>query len=55
MSGLKEHIFDWLIELEEEKAANFLNVYEFNETYIDTAFSMHSVASMRVTSTKFKK
>jgi len=42
MTGLKGHIFDWLMELEEEKAANFLNDCEFNQTYIDTAFSMHS-------------
>lgn len=42
MSGLKGHIFDWLIELGEEKAANFLNDCEIDQTYIDTLFSMDS-------------
>lgn len=44
MSNLKGHIFDWLMELEEEKAANFLNDCEVNETYIDTLFTMDSDA-----------
>ena len=42
MSDLKGHIFDWLMELEEEKAANFLNDCEIDQTYIDTFFSMDS-------------
>lgn len=44
MSNLKGHIFDWLMELEEEKAANFLNECEIDQTYIDTLFSMDSDA-----------
>jgi hypothetical protein len=44
MGDLKGHIFDWLIELEEEKAANFLNDCEIDQTYIDTFFSMDSDA-----------
>src|SRR5690554_5110612 len=42
MSELKGHIFDWLIELGEEKAANFLDDCEIDQTYIDTLFSMDS-------------
>lgn len=42
MSDLKGHIFDWLMELEENKAANFLNDCEIDQTYIDTLFSMDS-------------
>lgn len=42
MDGLKGHIFDWLIELEEEKAANFLNDCEIDQIYIDTLFAMDS-------------
>lgn len=42
MSGLKEHISDWLIELGDEKAANFLDDCEIDQTYIDTLFSMDS-------------
>lgn len=42
MIGLKGHIFDWLIELGEEKAANFLNDCEVDQIYIDTLFSMES-------------
>lgn len=44
MSDLKGHIFDWLMELEEEKAANFLNDCEIDQTYIDTLFSMDNDA-----------
>lgn len=42
MEGLKGHIFDWLMELEEVKSANFLNDCEIDQTYIDTLFSMDS-------------
>lgn len=42
MDGLKGHIFDWLIELEEEKAANLLNDCEIDKIYIDTLFRMDS-------------
>ncbi|CDT28683.1 hypothetical protein BN1088_60005 [Sphingobacterium sp. PM2-P1-29] len=42
MSGLKGHISEWLIELGEIKAANFLNDCEIDQTYIDTLFSMDS-------------
>ncbi len=42
MEGLKGHIFDWLMELEEEKAANLLNDCEIDQTYIDTLFRMDS-------------
>lgn len=42
MDGLKGHIFDWLMELEEEKAANFLNDCEIDQIYIDTLFAMDS-------------
>lgn len=48
MTGLKEHICDWLLELEEETAANFLNNCEINQTYIDTVFSMHSDAETHI-------
>jgi hypothetical protein len=39
MRNLKEHILDWLIELEEEKAADFLNDCEIYQAYITTVFS----------------
>ncbi len=42
MEGLKGHIFDWLMELNEEKSANFLNDCEIDQIYIDTLFSMDS-------------
>ncbi|REC59378.1 hypothetical protein DRF65_26510 [Chryseobacterium pennae] len=42
MDGLKGHIYDWLIESEEEKAAIFLENCEINQMYIDTLFSMDS-------------
>ncbi|HYK75746.1 MAG TPA: abortive infection family protein [Daejeonella sp.] len=40
MSDLKSHIYNWLIELEEEHAAKFLDNCTINQHYIDTAFSM---------------
>lgn len=42
MEGLKGHIFDWLMELEEEKAANFLTDCMIDQIYIDTLFAMDS-------------
>jgi hypothetical protein len=42
MEGLKGHIYNWLIELDDDKAANFLNECEIDQTYIDTFFSMDS-------------
>lgn len=42
MDKLKEHILDWLIELEELKAADFLTDCILNQIYIDTWFSMDS-------------
>ncbi|WKL48988.1 abortive infection family protein [Flavobacterium pectinovorum] len=42
MEKFKEHIYDWLIELEEDKSANFLNDCEIEQIYIDTLFSMDS-------------
>ncbi|WES99323.1 abortive infection family protein [Chryseobacterium arthrosphaerae] len=42
MDGLKGHIYDWLIESDEEKAANFLENCEIDQMYIDTLFSMDS-------------
>jgi len=42
MEEFKGHIFDWLMELEEKKAANFLNDCEINQVYIDTLFRMDS-------------
>ncbi len=42
MDGLQGHIFDWLIELEEEKAANLLTECTLDQIYIDTFFSMDS-------------
>ncbi len=42
MDGLKGHIYNWLMELEEEKAANFLNNCSIDQLYIDTLFSMDS-------------
>ncbi len=41
MYKFKEHIYDWLIELEEEKSANFLNNCEIEEIYINTLFGLH--------------
>lgn len=40
MSKLKEHISDWLLELEEEKAADFLTDCTLDQIYIDTMFAM---------------
>lgn len=40
MSEFKEHIYDWLIELDEEESANFLNDCEIEQVYIDTLFGM---------------
>lgn len=40
MEKFKGHIYNWLMELDEEKAANFLNDCEFQQIYIDTLFSM---------------
>jgi hypothetical protein len=42
MEDLKKHIYDWLIELDEEKAANFLTQCEIDQIYIDTAFTLDS-------------
>ncbi len=42
MEAFKEHIYDWLLELEEEKAAKFLNECEIHQTFIDTLFRMDS-------------
>jgi hypothetical protein len=42
MEKFKDHIYDWLIELEENKAAIFLNDCEIENNYIDTLFSMDS-------------
>lgn len=42
MEGLKGHIFDWLMELEEEKAAKFLDDCTLDQIYIDTMFTMDS-------------
>ena len=42
MDGLKGHVFDWLMELEEVKAANLLNDCEIDQIYIDTLFRMDS-------------
>lgn len=42
MDGFKGHIFDWLMELEEEKAANLLTDCTLYQIYIDTLFKMDS-------------
>ena len=42
MDIYKEHIYNWLTELEEEKSANFLNDCEIQQIYIDTLFEMDS-------------
>lgn len=42
MDIFKEHIYNWLTELEEEKSANFLNDCEIQQIYIDTLFEMDS-------------
>lgn len=42
MEGLKGHIFDWLMELDEKNAANFLSDCEIDQTYIETLFRMDS-------------
>ena len=42
MDGLKEHIVNWLMELEEKKAANFLNNCSIDQVYIDTLFALDS-------------
>ena len=38
MENFKEHIFYWLMELNEEKAANFLTECTIDQIYIDTLF-----------------
>lgn len=42
MEEFKGHIYDWLIELDEKEAAQFLNDCEFEQIFIDSAFSMDS-------------
>ncbi len=42
MEGVKGHVFDWLIELEEDKAADLLKECEIDQVYIDTLFRMDS-------------
>lgn len=42
MDKFKEHIYSWLIELEENNAAAFLSQCEINQIYIDTLFSVDS-------------
>ena len=42
MESFKEHVLDWLMELEEEKAIDFLRDCEINQVYIDTLFRMDS-------------
>lgn len=39
MDKFKEHIYNWLTELEEEKSADFLNDCEIQQIYIDTLFN----------------
>lgn len=40
MEEYKAHIFDWLMELEEKKAASFLNDCTLEQIYIDTLFAL---------------
>lgn len=42
MNELKEHICNWLNEIDENAAAIFLNDCEIEQIYIDTLFSMDS-------------
>lgn len=42
MEELKGHIYDWLMEIGEEKAAGFLNNCAIDTFYLDTLFAMDS-------------
>ena len=42
MSELKKHIKNWLEELNEKDASNFLDNCEVENMYLNTAFDMHS-------------